>query len=88
MIVPFFDANPLRTAKRKDYLKFKQVLTMMDRRVHLSIDGLRQIAEIAQTMNHRKPSRFLESSEAIRQPPSFDGEGEEMVLASWRHEED
>ena len=28
---------------------------------------------IAQTMNFRKPSRFLESSEAIRQPPHLDG---------------
>ena len=72
VIVPFFDANPLRTAKLGDFLKFKQVLGMMDKRMHLSIDGLRQIAEITQTMNHRKPSRFLESSEAIRQPPLFD----------------
>jgi hypothetical protein len=74
VIVPFFEANPLRTAKLEDFLKFKQVLTMMDKRMHLSIDGLRQIAEITQTMNHRKPSLFLESSEAIRQPPLFDDE--------------
>ncbi len=36
---------------------------------HLQVDGLARIAEIVQTMNFRKPSRFLESSEAIRQPP-------------------
>ena len=82
VVVPFFEANPLRTAKREDFLKFKRVLEMMDKRMHLSIDGLRQIAEIQQTMNHRKPSRFLESSEAIRQPPLFNGRGEEMVPTS------
>jgi hypothetical protein len=85
VIVPFFEANPLRTAKAQDFLKFKQVLDMMDHRMHLSIDGLRHIAEVAQTMNHRRPSRFLESSEAIRQPPLFDERGEDMVLAPWRH---
>src|SRR5207249_879484 len=72
VIVPFFEANPLRTAKREDFLKFKRILEMMDRRMHLTIDGLRQIAEIVQTMNHQKPSRFLESSEATRQPTLLD----------------
>ncbi len=80
IIVPFFEANPLRTAKLEDFLKFRQILKMMELRMHLSRDGLCQIAEIQQTMNHRKPSRFLESSEAIRQPPLLDGRGEEMVL--------
>jgi hypothetical protein len=73
VIVPFFEANPLRTAKWEDFLKFKKILQMMDHRKHLSLDGLRQIAEITQTMNHKRPSLFLESSEAIRQPPLFDG---------------
>ena len=72
VIVPFFEANPLRTAKHEDFLKFKRILEMMDRRMHLTIDGLRQITEIVQTMNHQKPSRFLESSEAIRQPTLLD----------------
>jgi hypothetical protein len=72
VIVPFFDSYPLVTAKREDFEKFKTVLSMMDRRMHLSIDGLREIAEITQTMNHKRPSLFLESSEAIRQPSLLD----------------
>jgi hypothetical protein len=82
VIVPFFEEHPLLTAKRQDFLKFKTVLAMMDMRMHLSIGGLRQIAEIVQTMNHRKPSRFLESSEAIRQPTLLDISVEDMVLPS------
>jgi hypothetical protein len=71
IIVPFFERYPLRTAKADDFRKFATIIEMMGRRVHLSVDGLTKIARIVETMNHRKPSRFLESSEAIRQPALF-----------------
>jgi hypothetical protein len=67
-IVPFFEEHPLRTAKAEDFGKFASVVRAMQRGVHLTVEGLRAIAETAQTMNRRKPSRILESSEAIRQP--------------------
>ena len=86
-IVPFFEANPLVTAKWEEFLKFREILRLMEQRMHLTIDGLRRIAEIQQTMNHKRPSRFLESSEAIRQPSLLDGRDEDMVLPSWRHGE-
>ena len=86
-IVPFFEANPLITAKQEEFLKFREILHMMEHRTHLTFDGLRRIAEIQQTMNHRKPSQFLESSEAIRQPTLLDGGVEDMVPPSWRHGE-
>jgi LAGLIDADG endonuclease len=84
-IVPFFEANSLLTAKQEEFLKFRTILLMMGRGMHLNCDGLRRIAEIQQTMNHRKPSQFLESSEAIRQPSLLDRGDEEMVLTPWRH---
>lgn len=67
-IVPFFEEHPLITAKAEDFARFAAIIRMMGRKLHLTVEGLTNIAEIAQTMNHRKPSRFLESSEAIRQP--------------------
>jgi len=67
-VVPYFEANPLRTAKRADFDQFTHVLQMMQRGEHLSEDGLRAIASITETMNRRQRSRYLESSEAIRQP--------------------
>jgi hypothetical protein len=72
-ILPFFERNPLRTAKAGEFEKFSCVVRMMTARRHLSVEGLSYIAGLAETMNQRKPSRFLESSEAIRQPPRFDG---------------
>jgi LAGLIDADG endonuclease len=69
VIVPFFELNPLRTAKAEEFEKFSTVVRMVRAGSHLTHAGMARIARIAETMNFRKPSRFLESSEAIRQPP-------------------
>jgi len=71
-IIPFFEEHPLFTAKAVDFKKFAKVVRMMRLGIHLSADGLAQIAAISQTMNRRQPSRYLESSEAIRQLSRFD----------------
>ena len=86
-IIPFFEENPLRTAKADEFAKFATIVRLMETRIHLTVEGLVEIAKIVETMNHRKPSRFLESPEAIRQPTLLDGRVEDMVLPSWRHEE-
>ena len=67
-VIPFFKKNPLRTAKEEDFKKFSQVVELMDGQ-HLTQKGVEQIARIAQTMNRKKPARFLESSETTRQTP-------------------
>jgi hypothetical protein len=73
-IIPFFEEHPLVTAKAIDFEKFVVVIGMMRSRAHLAVSGLTQIAKIVETMNRRKPSRFLESSEAIRQLSRSDAE--------------
>lgn len=59
IIVPFFRANPLRTAKIENFEKFATVVELMAEGVHLTPEGLVDIAGIVETMNHRKPSRYL-----------------------------
>jgi len=71
-IVPFFEEHPLRTAKADEFRRFAAVVSLMREGVHLTVDGLERIGEIAANMNHRR-TRFTESSEAIRQPPHLDG---------------
>ena len=66
-IVPFFMKNQLKTSKTEDFKKFAQVLRLIKERKHLTKAGLVEIAKIAQTMNNRRPSRFLLSSETVRQ---------------------
>ncbi len=53
-VIPFFEANPLRTAKRDDFEKFVRCMELVRRGSHLTVPGLIAIAEIAQTMNHQK----------------------------------
>jgi hypothetical protein len=74
VVVPFFEERPLRTAKQSDFQRFAQVLQLMQARAHLEEEGLREIAAITQLMNRKQRSRFLESSEAIRQPSRSDTE--------------
>jgi LAGLIDADG endonuclease len=59
VIVPFFEENPLRTAKRDNFARFAEVIRLIGLRLHLTVPGLIEIAEIAQTMNHRKSSEVL-----------------------------
>ena len=74
VVVPFFEERPLRTAKCADFERFATVVRMMDEGVHLTELGLRTIASITETMNRGQRSRYLESSEAIRQPSRTDYE--------------
>jgi LAGLIDADG DNA endonuclease family protein len=88
VIVPFFEANPLRTSKRDNFAKFARIIELMGFRRHLSVPGIVEIAEIAQTMNHRKPSEVLrilrDHTPALFQVAK---EEDEMVRTSRRREE-
>ncbi len=66
-IIPFFKDNSLRTAKQEDFKKFAGIMDLLDKGKHLKIEGISEIAKICQSMNRKKPSRFLASSETIRQ---------------------
>ena len=59
VIVPFFQENTLRTSKDENFERFVRVLSLMEERKHLTVSGLIEIAEITETMNHRKPSEVL-----------------------------
>jgi hypothetical protein len=88
VIVPFFELNPLRTAKRDNFAKFAEIIRLMELRRHLTVPGLIEIAEIAQTMNFRKPSevlRILRDHTPTLSPVS--GGEEEMVRALRRRRE-
>ena len=58
-ILPFFERNPLRTSKKKDFEKFKRVILMMTKRKHLQKSGLIKIARYASQMNRKVSSKAL-----------------------------
>jgi len=88
VIVPFFQANPLRTAKRENFAKFVEVIELVELRRHLTVPGLIEIAEIVQTMNFRKQSEVLRILRG-HTPTLFSNsrEEEEMVRSLRRRRE-
>ncbi len=58
-VVPFFEANPLRTVKHASFVRFAQVLRMMNDGDHLTTEGLDGIRKLAAGMNRgaRNPQR-------------------------------
>lgn len=53
IVVPFFEKHKLITKKRIDFEKFRTVLLMMEKKQHLTLDGLEKIREIKKTMNQK-----------------------------------
>ena len=50
-IIPFFENHELKTRKRVDFAKFRKVVLLMEKKEHLSPEGIEKIREIQQTMN-------------------------------------
>ena len=50
-IVPFFVKHPLKTKKNVDFLKFRDVLLLMEADNHLTAEGIERIRSIAAQMN-------------------------------------
>ena len=69
-IVPFFQKNPLQTAKQKDFELFAEIIEILNAKEHLTESGMKKIALKVQKMNRKVPSKFLESSETKRHAPS------------------
>jgi hypothetical protein len=59
VIIPFFRKHPLRTSKHADFEKFARCLEICASGRHLTAAGLIEIAEVAETMNHRKSRQEL-----------------------------
>jgi len=57
-IIPFFEKHRLKTTKNIDFVKFRYVLTLMERKRHLTPEGRDQIRKIRNTMNRRKYSEY------------------------------
>lgn len=50
-ILPFFEKHKLKTKKRTDFEKFRDIVLIMDTKQHLTKQGLFKIQQIKNTMN-------------------------------------
>jgi hypothetical protein len=57
-IIPFFTINRLKSAKLKDFLIFRKILKMINKKKHLELNGLKSIAITALKMNRKKRPKF------------------------------
>ena len=52
-IIPFFEKHLLKTRKRVDFIKFREIVSLMSRGQHLSSEGVDKIRAIAEQMNRK-----------------------------------
>lgn len=66
IVIPFFKSNQLKTAKKEDFRFFARIIGLMNKNAHGKMKGIIKIAKLIEKMNHKKSSKFLESSETRR----------------------
>ena len=52
-IVPFFEKHPLKSRKRVDFIKFREIVSLMSQGEHLRRDGVERIRKITDAMNRK-----------------------------------
>lgn len=52
-IIPFFEKHLLKSRKRVEFIKFREVVNLMSRGEHLQADGVERIRGIAEQMNRK-----------------------------------
>ena len=52
-IIPFFERHPLKSRKRVDFIKFREIVNLMSRGDHLTSDGVERIRAIVSQMNRK-----------------------------------
>jgi hypothetical protein len=58
-VIPFFRKHPMRSSKQQNFEKFTRCVEAIEAGRHLTVEGLVEIAEIAETMNRKKPRHEL-----------------------------
>jgi hypothetical protein len=52
-IIPFFEKHSLKSRKRVDFAKFRDIVNLMNQGEHLKSDGVDRIREITHQMNRK-----------------------------------
>ena len=67
-LIKFFEKYPLETSsKKQSFENFAKVIELMEKKEHLTQEGLDKIAKIVSKMNRKPKLKYLESSETICQ---------------------
>jgi hypothetical protein len=58
VIIPHFEKYPLLTQKRADFILFKEVVKKIEKKEHLTIEGLKDIVNIKASINLGLPDKL------------------------------
>jgi LAGLIDADG endonuclease len=93
-VIPFFEASPLLSSKREDFVKFARIVRSMALGHHLTLAGFGELLDLALSMNGSGRFRKTRWKElvALQNPQRlYAGQGprgpEDTVRAAWRHAE-
>lgn len=86
-VVPFFQKNPLLTAKRKDFELWAKCVEIMKNKEHIKPEGLAKIKEISSAINLKEKSVAEISSRSVDLPHDWvlaflEGDGS-LILDIW-----
>jgi hypothetical protein len=68
VIIPFFERHPLMSRKHEDFVKFGEVVRLMQHHDHLTDSGFRRIVELAFSMNQHGKQRKYTLEEVLAEP--------------------
>ena len=66
VIIPHFDKFTLKSGKFESYVKFKEIINLMDKKAHLSADGLIKIIELSYDLNFGTQRKLGNKEELIK----------------------
>jgi hypothetical protein len=89
VIIPFFETNHLHSAKQQDFELFARCVRLMSDNKHFTPQGVIEIAQLAEQMNHRVSREKLIRILRDYTPDTKDGIilREDIVQTVWRHTE-
>jgi hypothetical protein len=75
VIIPHFDKYPLATQKLADYMLFKEIVSLMKNKEHLTLDGLKKILSLKASLNlglSEELKNKFSDIEAVKRPLIID----------------
>ena len=66
VIIPHFDKFTLKSGKFESYVKFKEIINLMDKKAHLSADSLIKIIELSYDLNFGTQRKLGNKEELIK----------------------
>ena len=68
VIIPFFERYPLMSRKHEDFVKWSEVVRLMQRKAHRTEEGFRRIVELAFATNQRGKQRRYRMEDVLAEP--------------------